>query len=115
MSEENQIVIPPSFIALFVPPGRLRPTESRAHIAERYELCEDFAQMLVETATSKRFELGADEADVLDRIARGLAAPGSLLDTAEAGWVLSRLAELLGWPRRSGDYSGNGSGSGPAP
>lgn len=97
MSDESQIVIPPSFIALFVPPGRLRPTEPREHIAERYELCEDFAQMLVDTATAKRFELGAHEDDVLERIARGLAEPGSPLGAAEAGWVLTRLRELLGW------------------
>ncbi|WP_127999831.1 ATPase with chaperone activity [Piscinibacter defluvii] len=97
MPDDNQILIPPSFIALFVPPGRLRPTEPRAHIAERYELCEDFAQMLVETATTKRFELGAHEDDVLERIGRGLQAPGSLLSEAEAGWVLTRLRELLGW------------------
>ena len=27
--DDNQIVVPPFFIALFVPPGRARPTESR--------------------------------------------------------------------------------------
>lgn len=97
MSDDSQILIPPSFIALFVPPGRVRPSESRAHIAERYELCEDFAQMLVETATSKRFELGAHEEDVLERIGRGLHEPGSPLAEAEAHWVLTRLRELLGW------------------
>ncbi len=53
--------------ALFVPPGRLRPTETREHIAQRYELCEDMAQMLTETAQTKRFELGITEADVLKR------------------------------------------------
>lgn len=97
MSDDSQILIPPSFIALFVPPGRLRPTESRLHIAERYELCEDFAQMLIETATTKRFELGAHEEDVLERVGRGLLEPGSMLSEAEAVWVLTRLRELLGW------------------
>lgn len=97
MPDDNQILIPPSFVALFVPPGRLRPNEAHARIAERYELCEDFAQMLVDTATTKRFELGAHADDVLERIGRGLQAPGSLLSEAEAGWVLTRLRELLGW------------------
>ena len=45
MSEDNQIIIPPSFIALFVPPGRIKPTEPREVIAERYELCEDLARL----------------------------------------------------------------------
>lgn len=95
--DHSQILIPPSFVALFVPPGRIRPSEPREHIAERYELCEDFAQMLVETATTKRFELGAHEEDVLERIGRGLHEPGSPLTGAEARWVLTRLRELLGW------------------
>jgi hypothetical protein len=101
MSEDSQIVVPPSFIALFVPPGRMRPTASREHIAQRYELCEDLAQMLTEQASAKLFELGVAEHDVLERIARGLqgdAAEPGIVDAAEAGWVVRRLAELLDWP-----------------
>ena len=98
MDEDSQIVIPPSFIALFVPPGRIKPTASRQHMAERYEFCEDLAQMLTETASTKLFELGVAESDVLTRMRSGLLMPGGPVDAAEAGWVVSRLAELLGWP-----------------
>ncbi len=96
MSDDSQLVLPPSFIALYVPSGRIKPTESREHLLQRYELCEDFAQMLVDTAATKRFELGATWADVIERIGRGLKEPGSPLSEAEAGWVLTRLRELLG-------------------
>jgi hypothetical protein len=98
MSEENQFTVPPSFIALFVPPGRSKPTETRAHIAQRYELCEDLAQMLTEQANTKKWELGVTEADVLERMERGLQAEGSVVTEPEARWVVRRLAELLEWP-----------------
>ena len=99
MSEENQIVVPPSFIALFVPPGRLKPTETRETIAARYELCEDLAQMLTEHALTKRFELGVAEDDVLERVLAGLHT-GGVVSVDEARWVVRRLAELLDWPCR---------------
>ena len=50
MSDENQLTIPPSFIALFVPPGRIKPNASREQIAERYEFCEDLATMMMDSA-----------------------------------------------------------------
>jgi len=96
--DDSQIIVPGSFTALLVPPGRLRPTESREHIAQRYELCEDMAQMLTETALARRFELGITESDVLERIQQGLVQEGAGLTAAEAVWVVRRLAELLGWP-----------------
>lgn len=96
MSPESQIVVPPSFIELFMPPGARRPTEPRAHIEARYEFCEDLAQMLTETASAKCFELGITEADVLERVQGGLEV-GAVVDGAEARWVVRRLAELLGW------------------
>lgn len=96
MSDDSQILVPPSFVALFVPPGRIKPTAPREHIADRYELCEDLAQMLVETAQNQRWSLGITSADVLERIARGLPATGLDLSEAESGWVMTRLAELLG-------------------
>jgi len=98
MSEDSQIVVPPSFVALFVPAGRVKPTAGRAQIAARYELCEDLAQMLTGPATNKRWELGVTEDDVLERFERGLRADGGVVDGAEARWVVRRLAELLGWP-----------------
>lgn len=97
MSEENQFVVPQSFIELFIPTGRIKPTESAETISTRYELCEDMAQMLTEHARAKLFELGITEQDVLDRIHAGLA-DGDQLSEAEARWVARRLAELLEWP-----------------
>jgi hypothetical protein len=98
MSEDNQFIVPPSFIALFVPPGRSKPTETREHIAARYELCEDLAQMLTEQASTKKWELGVTEHDVLERMHRGLTTEGAVVQAAEAWWVTHRLAELLEWP-----------------
>ncbi len=95
MTEDSQIVIPPSFIELFVMPGDFKPRQSREHIAQRYELCEDLAQMLTEPAKEKFFDLGITQADVLGRMLAGLA--GSVVDEPEARWVVRRLAELLDW------------------
>jgi hypothetical protein len=99
MTEDNQIEIPPSFIALFVPPGRSKPTASRADIAARYEFCEDLATMLTETATLKLFELSVAETDVLTRIHEGLQLASGPVNGPEARWVTTRLAELLDWPQ----------------
>ncbi len=97
MSDDNQIEVPPSFIALFVEPGRIKPNAARAEIQQRYEFCEDFASMLTETAQSRLWELGITEADVLARIHAGLLTGEVGVNAAEAQWVLRRLAELLGW------------------
>jgi hypothetical protein len=96
-SDDNQIEIPPSFIALFVEPGRIKPSASRAEIQQRYEFCEDLASMLTDTAQSRLWELGITEADVLERIGGGLLAGPAGVNAAEAQWVTRRLAELLGW------------------
>jgi len=97
MSDGNQIIIPPSFIALFVEPGRSKPSATREHIYERYDLCEDLAHLLTEQATNKLWELGITEADVLERIHQGLGDVDIGLSAAQAQWVISRLAEILGW------------------
>lgn len=89
----SQIVVPPSFVALFVPPGRIRPVEPVAHIAARHEFCEDLAQSLVEMARTQRWSLGITDEDVLDRIGRGLVDLD--LSDGERGWVRGRLGELL--------------------
>ena len=99
MSDESQIVVPPSFVALFVEPGRIKPNASREHIAARHEFCEDLAQMLTEHASTKKWELGVTEADVLERMQRGLLQGPATVDAAEAQWVIRRLAELLDWPQ----------------
>jgi hypothetical protein len=90
--------LPEAFVALFVLPGRQRPTASRAHIAERHELCEDLAQMLTETARQRLWELGITEDLVLERIHAGLPETGLALTPAEAWWVTrrSQLAARVG-------------------
>jgi hypothetical protein len=98
MSDHSQIVVPPSFIALFVPPGRIKPNAARTEIVARYEFCEDLAQMLTEQAQDKRWQLGVTEDIVLERMLGGLRADGSVVNAAEAVWVVTRLAELLDWP-----------------
>ena len=94
MSEGSQIVVPPSFVALFVPPGRTRPTETAAFIEQRYDLCEDFAQLLLAQAQTHRWELGITNDDVLQRMAQGLVG-SPIFSPEEVHWVLTRLAELL--------------------
>jgi hypothetical protein len=93
--DSSQFQIPPSFVALFVPPGRSRPTATRDHIAERYEFCEDLAQMLTETTATQRWSLGITTEDALERVQRGLQAMDGDLDAAERDWIYTRLAELL--------------------
>lgn len=97
MSDDSQILVPPSFVALYLTPGRTRPSASRAEISARHEFCEDLATMLTETAANKLWELGVTEADVLERVYRGLLGDAATVNAAEAQWVVRRLAELLGW------------------
>jgi hypothetical protein len=97
MSEQSQITVPDAFTALYVSERTRRPSAPREVIAARHELCEDLAQMLVETARLKLFELGVAECDVLQRVQQGLQADGSPVSSAEADWVTGRLAELLDW------------------
>lgn len=106
MSDDPQTFIPPSFTALFLRPGQARPAATRAQVLERYEWCEDLAQMLVQTAGSRVFELGITEADALTRCHQGLVQPGALVSPAEAAWVIRRLAELLNWPCEDLPYTG---------
>lgn len=64
MSAESQLVLPPSFLALFIEPGRVKPSAPRQHILSRYELCEDMANLLTDTAKTRLWELGIAETDV---------------------------------------------------
>ncbi len=95
--DDNQILIPDSFLALYSRPGSLKLLEPVAHVRERYEWCEDLAQMLTDQASAKLHELGVTERDVLGKMQEGLALEGSPVSPAEAIWVVHRLAELLGW------------------
>jgi hypothetical protein len=95
MSDDNQILIPESFLALFLSPGRSKPSASHAHIMERYELCEDLASALVEQANTRKWELGVETGDIAARMRLGLLSGETGLTEAEAQWVTSRLAELM--------------------
>ena len=89
--DSSQVQIPPSFVALFVPPGRSKPTASREHIAVRYEFCEDLAQMLTETTATQRWSLGITTADALARV-QGHAIRGEVLELLdERGATLLRF------------------------
>ncbi len=98
MDDDNQIHVPESFVALYTAARGGRLTQPASHVRERYEFCEDLAQMLTEQASARQFESGASEQEVLRRMRDGLAGDRSAVTPAEAGWVVLRLAELLGWP-----------------
>ncbi len=98
MDDSHQIEVPASFLRLYATPSGHRLTEPMAFVRERYELCEDLAQMLSEQARAKLFELGVAESDVLEKMAQALSAEGSPVQPAEARWVVRRLAEVLQWP-----------------
>ena len=95
--EDNQTLVPDSFIALYRD-ARQRLTATREHIATRYELCEDLANMLTEHASAVHFRDGIDEAEVLRRCHRGLRVEPASVEPPEAEWVVRRTAELLNWP-----------------
>ena len=98
MYDHNQSQLPHSFIELFIPPGKIKPSETREVIVARYDLCEDMAQMLTEHASAKLFELGVTEQDVLERMHLGLLQDPTAVTAPEARWIVCRLAELLDWP-----------------
>jgi hypothetical protein len=96
MSDEYQIEVPPSFIALYTD-SRRRLTLPVRDLRQRYELCEDLAQQLVDHARTTHFAHGISEDEVLQRMHRGLTSPEPQVEAAEAAWVVRRLAELLEW------------------
>lgn len=97
MSDENQILVPPSFLALYSDArGRLR--ESPDVVRTRYELCEDLASHLVGQAQTLYHVQAPSEAEILRRIHAGLGSAESGLLASEATWIVCRLAELLVWP-----------------
>ncbi|MDE2417671.1 MAG: ATPase with chaperone activity [Burkholderiales bacterium] len=95
MSNDNQILIPQSFLDLFLNPGRTRHHAPHALIMERYELCEDLASALVEQANTRQWELGVEKEDIVGRIHQGLLSGEAGLSEAEAQWVSLRLSELM--------------------
>lgn len=100
MSDESQLDIPQSFIALYWKPGAIKPDAPRAVIAQRYELCEDMATMLTQTAQEMLHGQSLSETRVLQNIHTALTtqpAEQSVVSPVEAIWVVWRLAELSGW------------------
>jgi hypothetical protein len=97
MSDENQIEIPQSFIALYVKPGQSRPRAAHAVVLARYEQCEDMAITLTEHAGVLAFKENLSEKEVLQRCHQGLLADASNFSAVESDWLIRRLAELLEW------------------
>ena len=85
-------------MALFIAHGRSRPSVAEEVIVARYEQCEDMACVLVERAHTLVFKEDFGRTEVLDRCLQGLLVDGLDFTTAEAAWVIHRLAELLEWP-----------------
>jgi len=112
MDDPNQIEVPPSFLALFSSPSGHRLLQPMATVRERYELCEDLAQMLTERASADQFRSGAGEREVLEKMELALSQEGSPVQPQEAAWVVRRLAELLDWafPGSTPSPSGRGLG-----
>jgi len=97
MPIDNQIKIPPSFLAMYVTPGRSTPNATQAVVLARYEQCEDMACMLTEHAQTLAFKENFSEQEVLARCHQGLSAADSDFTARESEWVILRLAELLEW------------------
>ena len=97
MDEGNQIEVPPSFVALFTAAGGHRLVQPIEVVRERYELCEDLAQMLCEQASAAAFKSAAGTDDILAGLQTALSAQDSALRASEPAWVVTRIAELLGW------------------
>jgi hypothetical protein len=100
MPIDNQIEIPPSFIALYLVLGRDRPNATHEVILARYELCEDMACMLTEHAQKLAFDEDMEQ-KVLRQCHEALLTNSSAdptnLNEQESLWVMHRLAELLDW------------------
>jgi hypothetical protein len=95
MQDDSQLQVPPSFVALYT--ERQRLTVTREALLERFDLCEDLANHLVDFAKSVHYQQGVSEDEVLARCRRGLLAEPSDVSPAEAQWIAYRLAEILGW------------------
>jgi len=99
MDEHSQILVPEAFLDLYRSPGRARLALPRDEIAARHEFCEDLARAMTEHARAMLFGAHLAEDEVLRRCHAGLRAEGAGVSSAEAEWVVRRLAELLDWPQ----------------
>ncbi|HWT20166.1 MAG TPA: hypothetical protein VN280_14720, partial [Variovorax sp.] len=87
MSDDNQILIPPSFFAVYSD-ARQRLNEPIGVVRERYEICEDLANHLVGHAQIQHHTEVPVEREILRRIHAGLATPEAGVSAAEAGWIV---------------------------
>lgn len=94
---DNQIEIPQSFMAMYLRPGSQRPSAAHEVVLRRYELCEDLACILSESAHTTVFKENISEQALLMRCHQGLMTGDSAVTPPEADWVVRRLAELLDW------------------
>lgn len=97
MSDEYQIEIPQSFMHCSLSLDARSQMHRATSWLHSYELCEDMANMLTELAKNMFFSLGITVREVLERCHRGPIGEGAVVSEAEAGWVISRLDELLDW------------------
>jgi hypothetical protein len=95
MSDDNQIIIPDSFVALYLERGRSKPSAPHTTILQRYEFCEDLACTLLDHANTKKWELGAETLDIVQRVQQGLMGGQAGVSDEEAEWIALRLAELM--------------------
>ena len=96
MDDDNQIHVPPSFMAVYTD-ARGRLTDKADAVRTRYELCEDLAGHLVEHAQTLYHVQAPSETEILQRIHAGLCTTESGVSVPEATWIVTRLAELLVW------------------
>jgi hypothetical protein len=94
MHKDSQLHIPASFVALFIAPGQTKPHTPWADIAQRYDWCEDMAQLLVNSTQTQAHRLGITASDAIATVRRGLHQ-GNTFTPAEADWIVLRLDELL--------------------
>ena len=96
MEDDNQIFVPPSFMAVYSD-ARGRLQAGADDLRDRYSLCEDLANHLVEQAQTLYHVHAPSEVEILRRIHSGLSDPEANMAPGEATWIVSRLAELLAW------------------
>ena len=94
MHDDNQILIPPSFIALHSD-ARQRLLLPVDELRARYELCEDLAQHLVEQAQQLYHGGARSEEGVLLGMHAGLVSPDAgvsapeiVSPTVQSGWSI---------------------------
>jgi len=95
MPNVYQMAVPTSFKVLYGDSESQSRYSPRDFVANRYELCEEMAEMLTEIAQHMLASLSISMEDVLARCHRSLNKGGSVVTECESEWVIRRLAELL--------------------